>query len=301
MTTTAFILIFVSVFMHASWHFINKTGRPTYPYFFLFSAALCASMFPFLLLSGIKVWLLPPKVLLFIFLGGFAGMLGDVGLSWAYRTTDMSISYPLARALPVLMTMLLTALFGWGRPLGLYAAAGMIIIFTGCLLTGFSNGGKKMFHAVAGKGFAGIFLAAVATTSYTIADSFGIKAMTEYCTNIHPMLRAGTYSCLREFTVVILLSLIVFPRKSLRKKFDRPLLTSWHPYAAGAIAAIAYVLVLISMDHVTNVCFVQAFRQMSLPLGFFAGVLILHEKASKPKLLGLFLIVAGLVMIALLQ
>lgn len=298
MTTTAFVLILVSVFMHASWHFINKTGRPTYPYFFLFSAALCASMFPFLLLSGIKIWLLPPKVLLFIFLGGFAGMLGDVGLSWAYRTTDMSVSYPLARALPVIMTMLLTSLFGWGKPLGLYAAAGMIIIFTGCILTGCSNGGKKMFHTVAGKGFAGIFLAAVATTSYTIADSFGIKAMTEHCSSIHPMLRAGTYSCLREFTVVILLSLIVFPRQSLRKKFDRSLLTSWHPYAAGAIAAIAYVLVLISMDHVTNVCFVQAFRQMSLPVGALMGFVILKEKPSLLRITGLGIILAGLLLSA---
>ena len=96
MTATAFFLILASVVMHASWHFINKTGRPTYPYFCVFSFALFLTMLPLLLLSGIRIWNLPSNVLLFVAAGGFFGMLGDVGLSWAYRTTDMSVSYPLA-------------------------------------------------------------------------------------------------------------------------------------------------------------------------------------------------------------
>lgn len=300
MTPIAFFLILLSVVMHASWHFINKTGRPTYPYFCVFSFALFATMLPNLLLSGIKIWLLPPQLLFYIALGGFFGMLGDVGLSWAYRTTDMSVSYPLARALPVLFTMLLTSLFGWGKDLSMYAAAGMIIIFAGCIMTGWSNGGKKMFHAFAGKGLLGILLAAAATTGYTISDSFGIQAMSQACKDVHPLLRAGTYSCMREFTVLILLLFITLPRKEMRRRFDKNLLRSWHPYAAGAIAAIAYVLVLISMDHVTNVCFVQAFRQMSLPAGAIMGFVILKEKPSLLRVTGLTIILAGLLLSALL-
>ena len=294
MTPTAFFLILASVVMHASWHFINKTGCPTYPYFCVFSFALFLTMLPLLLLSGIKFWLLPVPVLLFIFAGGFFGMLGDVGLSWAYRTTDMSISYPLARALPVLMTMLATSLFSWGKPLNGTAVAGMCVIFAGCVMTGWSNGSRKLFSTLSGKGFAGIFLAAVATTGYTITDSFGIRAMTEACKDIHPLLRAGTYSCLREFTALFFLLLITLPRKSMRKKFDKVLLFSWHPYAAGAIAATAYVLVLISMDHVSNVSFVQAFRQMSLPVGALLGFVILKERPSILRIGGLTVILAGL-------
>jgi drug/metabolite transporter (DMT)-like permease len=48
------------------------------------------------------------------------------------------------------------------------------------------------------------------------------------------------------------------------------------------------------MQYVTNVSFIQAFRQLSLPLGFLAGVLFLHEKSSATKITGLLLILAGL-------
>lgn len=38
---------------------------------------------------------------------------------------------------------------------------------------------------------------------------------------------------------------------------------------------------------------------MSLPVGFFAGLLILKEKGTAPKYVGMFLIFAGLVAVAL--
>ena len=86
-------------------------------------------------------------------------------------------------------------------------------------------------------------------------------------------------------------------RSVLKELLKAPL----SPVIAGLSGSAAYALILFAFAFVTNVSFVQAFRQMSLPLGFFAGVIILHEKASKPKLLGLILIVTGLVLIALLQ
>ena len=53
------------------------------------------------------------------------------------------------------------------------------------------------------------------------------------------------------------------------------------------------------MGLVTNISFLQVFRQMSLPLGVAAGILILHEKVSVPKIVGTALIVCGLVMTVL--
>jgi drug/metabolite transporter (DMT)-like permease len=48
------------------------------------------------------------------------------------------------------------------------------------------------------------------------------------------------------------------------------------------------------MGYVTNVSFLQAFRQISLPVGFLAGVMILHEKPYRTKVVGVAVIVAGL-------
>jgi uncharacterized membrane protein len=76
----------------------------------------------------------------------------------------------------------------------------------------------------------------------------------------------------------------------------RNIYKSWSPYVVGIFSASAYVLILLAMKYVTNVSYIQAFRQMSLPLGVVAGVFILKERCSIPKLIGLILVVGGLIM-----
>ena len=67
---------------------------------------------------------------------------------------------------------------------------------------------------------------------------------------------------------------------------------------AGVFISLAYGLVLLAMCHVTNVSFVQAFRQMSLPLGVLAGILFLKESCTAGKIAGTALIVGGLIAVA---
>jgi uncharacterized membrane protein len=55
-------------------------------------------------------------------------------------------------------------------------------------------------------------------------------------------------------------------------------------------------MILMAMPLVTNVSFVQAFRQVSLPLCALAGVVLLHEKMTIPRFSGLLLIFSGLVL-----
>ena len=52
------------------------------------------------------------------------------------------------------------------------------------------------------------------------------------------------------------------------------------------------------MQFVDNVSYIQAFRQLSIPLGAAAGIVLLHEKITKPKLAGLILIIIGLILVA---
>jgi uncharacterized membrane protein len=47
---------------------------------------------------------------------------------------------------------------------------------------------------------------------------------------------------------------------------------------------------------VENVSYLQAFRQLSLPLGVAMGIVFLHEKFTLPKVIGVLMIVAGLIM-----
>ena len=68
---------------------------------------------------------------------------------------------------------------------------------------------------------------------------------------------------------------------------------------AGICASMTYVLVLLAMNYVSNVSFVQVFRQLGLPLGMLGGMVVLKEKVPPIKWAGVALIVAGLALTVL--
>lgn len=302
MTLTAFILIFISLLMHSMWHFLCKSsGKSSVAFFALFSTSLFLTVFSIGVWSGL-MFNLPWNVLKFAIFGGFCGVFCDFGLMLAYRSSDISLAYPMARALPVLFTMLGTWLFRFGKPLSCMAWIGMSIIFISCIAMCFSGGSsnqtwREKFLAVR-KGLLGIMIAAVGTTGYTIGDSFGISNIMEYAGDKNTVLTAAAYSATRESIATMSLWLLVLGcyLSKREKGVLRSLLKTAHPYTAGVCAALAYLLVLIAMYYVTNVSFVQAFRQLSLPLSAALGFIFLKEKISTLRLVSLLLIMAGLVM-----
>ena len=302
MSWTAFLLIAASIAMHSLWHFLCKSsGKSSWAFFALFSTSLFLTMLPFALCSGI-LFKLDEYTLKFALISSVFAAFGDLGLMLAYKYSDISLAYPMARALPVFLTMLGTVVFKWGKTLTGAAIAGMMIIFTGCMLMAFSNSksGKTLREKLAfvKKGLPGILLAALATTGYTISDSFGIKSVMENFPECNKILAAGTYSCIRESLVTVAMwGGAGFLALRKRDNGDlKALAKFYHPYAAGVFAALAYVLILISMNYVSNVSFVQSFRQLSLPLSALLGFFILKEKITRLRWAALLLIMAGLLL-----
>jgi drug/metabolite transporter (DMT)-like permease len=166
----------------------------------------------------------------------------------------------------------------------------------------FSNGTKeaslKDKLLLLKKGLIGIFIAALGTTSYTIVDKFGVDGMVNFAPNVSKLQAAGTYSCIREFFALTSMWLLVFIRhmQGKDKGYLISLVKQYHPYCAGFFAALAYVVILVAMNYVTNVSFVQAFRQLSLPLSALLGFFILKEKITLIRWVALLLIMAGLVL-----
>lgn len=299
MTLLAFFLITASVLLHAAWHFISKKNHPTVIFFLPVSLAVVLTGLPMMGLSGIRPWELPPEVLLFVLGGGLFGVLGDIGLSYAYRFADISQAYPMARALPVLLTAAITGLCGFGKELSPCDHIGMGIIFAGCVLLPLANAEKIRWSAFCNKGMLGILMAAVATTGYTITDSFGIRNLLHFAPEAGQLCGAGTYSCLRELTLAtgLFIYILLFERRNLPDL--RREITRIEPYITGIFAASAYILILLAMAHVTNVSYVQAFRQMSLPVSVLLGILILKEKVTVMKISAIAMILGGLLTIYL--
>ena len=84
--------------------------------------------------------------------------------------------------------------------------------------------------------------------------------------------------------------------KEERLEFKQRFCRTVYPSFSGIFSTLAYGMILLAMPMVTNVSLVQAFRQLSLPICAVAGVLLLHEKITIPRITGFLLIFGGLVL-----
>ena len=296
MTIIAFSLIFLSALLHATWHFMVKQSKPVHALFIPISGANWIFTFFFAATADFRIAEQPAMLFVYAACGGACGVLCNLGLSHAYRLSEVSLAYPLARALPVILTLIITSVFGIGKPMTCLTAIAILIIFAGCLIMPLNSFGNIRKSDYINRSLPGILCAAAGTTGYTIFDSLGVRLFLKSNPQLEVWHGSLTYSNLRETFLFILLVITVFAVPAERKMLNIQLFKSPKPYCAGIFAGTAYALILISMPYITNVTFVQAFRQISLPIGMLLGVIFLHEKCNPPKYIGMLLIVSGLIL-----
>ena len=175
----------------------------------------------------------------------------------------------------------------------------MVVLFCGCFMMPLNS--LKIFGLKSYRNAAMlfIFLAAFGTTGYTIIDSQAMAAMrglTEFQGGIKgPII----FIFLLEAGVAMAMAVNVFFSKTERADFRAIFLKTSTPFISGVFSSSAYVIVLVAMGLVSNVSYIQAFRQMSLPMGVLAGIFLLHERPGVPRLAGIALAITGLVLVAL--
>ena len=298
MTFFAFVLVFASVFLHVTWNFISKRSRPSLAFYMLMSGTAALIWLPFFLTSDLRIAELPPYFFVF-FLGSVAAeVLYVAGLAYAYRKSDISLVYPLVRAIPVLLVAAVTILFGLGKTPGPAALFGMLVITAGCVLMPLKAFGDFRLSNYRSKVIVFILLGAIGTTGYTILDSEALAVIrrTVQRNSVFDLL---TYLFLIESGLTVGQLFFVVSIREEREAFRGLFLRSFQPMLAGVCSSCAYGLILLAMAYVTNVSYIQAFRQMSLPLGVLAGIFLLHERPGRPRLAGIALVVTGLAVTAL--
>ena len=298
MTLLAFLLILLSVFLHVTWNLLSKKVAPSLSFYVLMSYTAALIWLSFFLSSDLRLAQLPPR-----FFAMFAGSVcGEVcymiGLARAYRKGDISLVYPVVRALPVMMIAVLTLALGIGKPFGMMALSGMVLITFGCLLMPLRELGGMSFRSLCrGPVLLFILLSASGTTMYTIFDKRALEIIAEVQGG-SSWLDAVSYLFCVEFSQATVEFCFVLADRRERRIFKHLAGRSIYPSLAGCCSTSAYALILMAMPHVTNVSYLQAFRQISLPLGFLAGVILLHEKALPVRVAGLVCILVGLVIVA---
>jgi drug/metabolite transporter (DMT)-like permease len=221
-------------------------------------------------------------------------------LAGAYRAGDMSVAYPLARSVPVLLVALVTFALGRRTQVGMGCVTGIVLVVTGCFLLPMQRFSQIHVRHYLNATCALALIAAFGTAGYSLvddealrrlrgaaADGWGVPAITLL------------YLCLDGAITSLWLLLFILPRREGRLNLKETVRAHLpHAAAAGAVIYAAYALVLVSMAHVSNISYVVAFRQLSIPLGATFGILVLREPPHGPKLVGVLIMFAGLVLVA---
>ena len=298
MTLPAFWLILLSIFLHVGWNLISKKSQPSAAFYLLTSVTSFLIYLPCAFFAGIDWGALGAKFWGMALLSIASEILYFIGLFKTYRSTDISLAYPMVRALPVLLVAGVTTICGIGKPLSATAVAGMFVVFAGCLMMPLQKFSDFSWRNYVTPVLGYMLLAACGTTGYTIFDGMLIPQILAHASN-SDLIATGAFISLLEMGITLGLSTYVLSSAKEREELKKLLFRSWTPHICGICSSSAYILVVLAMPLVSNVSYVQAFRQMSLPLGVAAGVFILKERCPAPRLAGVAAIVAGLVIAAL--
>lgn len=295
MTLLASILIFISVFMHVAWNMLSKSTRPSTAFYIIMNFVGGIIWLPFFWQSGASFTGQP--LLFYILLLGSCifEVVYMYGLAHGYKHGDISLIYPVVRALPVVMLAVITLVFGIGKPFDMLTLGGMVMIACGCFIMPFASFRNISFRSLNSLAILFIALGAIGTTGYTLCDSQALKIVKEGAGTLPHSATLGYLFLIQMGLTLGELPLILFDpaeRSAFKQFWSKEII---YPVISGVCSSGAYALILFAMQHVTNVSFIQAFRQLSLPLGFIAGVIFLHEKISATKVTGLLLILVGLV------
>ena len=299
MTPTAILLITLSVFAHASWNLLGKR-QPTVAFFFLATGAAAVLMTPWLWYNRTVMPWMAPGIWAMVTMTGLFQAIYFSGLAGAYRHGDMSLAYPLLRALPVLWITAISFLLGRGAQITPLGLVGMLAVAAGCLILPL-----KSFRHVRLRDYLALcclfaLAAAAGTTGYTIMDDQALRQLRHSLAWMPTTQITLFYISLQTWSTALWLAAFLLVLPSEKERLHK-LWRNGRGQAAltGLVITSAYGLVLASMAYVTNVSYVAAFRQMSIPLGALLGVWLLKEPPYRPKLVGVGVVSMGLILVAL--
>jgi uncharacterized membrane protein len=296
MTSVAILLILISAGFHAGWNIISKSGKPSPLFFLILTFFIIIMRIPFLIIDFAGIETLPLKFWYLLLATGFFRTLYYTGLANAYRLGEISLIYPLIRAIPVLLVPIVSYILNLGAPLSTKALTGMSLIGVGCLFMPVKSFRTWHIRDYWGPALFWVIPGALGTVGYTIIDSEAIKLLH---VNSFSMPVSLIYSGFINLAIIPWLIPVVTMSKNwpdLKDYRGKKLLA---PFVASITLSLSYMLILASMKFVDNVSYVVGFRQLSIPLGVFLGIVVLKEKVFLPRIIGSLIIAVGLMMTAL--
>ncbi|SMB81648.1 EamA-like transporter family protein [Desulfonispora thiosulfatigenes DSM 11270] len=301
MSTISIILVLLSSVTHAGWNLLSKKDNSSISYFFVGNIAAGIIFSPILFFYHDKLSLIPDYVWVLLILTGFFEALYYSTLAYGYRLGEMSLVYPIARALPIIMVTIYTVMIGKASDISHSYIIGCLFIVVGLFILPLEKITKETLKSLFTKSIGFAFVAAIGTAAYSVIDDKALRILNEVPDQAFSSLEASLIFMvfIALFSSVWLGIFTLFSQEE--RKLFREIMENHKKNATimGLGIYVSYGIILLSMLFASNVAYVVAFRQVSIPIGTLFGYFILKESMYLLKIIGTFLTVLGLIVIAI--
>ena len=284
MPLLALAAVLVAALLHAVWNVIAKRAVGSHHFIWLYSVASMLIWAP--LVGYVLATAGPPRSAMQWLALAATGILHlgyATALQSGYRAADLSIVYPIARGFGPLLSFVGAVLL-LGDPYSRGSVLGLALILAGmALVSGLVGRARRIDHRGVGWGLVtGGFIA-----GYTLNDGWAVKVLL-----VSPLVVDYFGNLVR---VTVLLPSALRDTARLRVEARHYL---WSAIGVGALAPLAYILVLFAMQ-LAPVSHVAPARELATLVGTYLGSRVLREAVTPARLLGAASIVGGIVCLAL--
>ena len=293
MQGATYAIVVASTMTHAYWNFLVKRsggGQMFVGLSKVLEAALFAPVFIAAVVLGnpgalVSAWSL-------IVVGAALTLANYLALGRAYETGDMSIVYPVARGGTLLFLPALGfAVFGERlSALGWAALATIVVGIVVLQLPALDwRAVRVLVPRLTSGSVAYALIAAVAAAGYAVWDKRAVQTLP-------PFLYFYAYSALVAVAYGVFLTRR-FASATLRAEWQAH---RWPILQVAVLNTVTYVLVLVALRTGAST-YVVAVRQLSIAVGAVMAWRFLGETFGAPRRLGVALVVAGCVLVAMVR
>ena len=294
MSALALLLVLTAALVHATWNFFLKKANATRPFWWLVYIITAIITVPALFLydpDSLKN--ITPIGWLVIALSAPIHVIYGQVLQIGYKKSDYSIVYPTARGTGPLITVLSAVLILGDRP-SFWGWIGIILILGAIVLLAMPQKTDKNTQSLRIR--SGIFWGALTgcfIAGYSFCDAWAVQQTT----GLMPM---SFY-----FPSIAVRALVFAPFIIMHanwKEESKEILTTPRLQKALAVVTVgsplAYILVLYAMT-MAPLAYVAPSREVGMMIGVVLGGLLLKEKLSTTRLMGVIGMTLGVILVGL--
>lgn len=294
MSLLALVLVLTAALVHATWNYYLKKANATRPFWWIvYIITAVITVLALFLCDPDSLKNITPIGWLVIILSAPIHVIYGQVLQVGYKKSDYSIVYPTARGTGPLITVLSAVLILGDRP-SFWGWVGIILILGAIVLLAMPQKTDKNTQELRIR--AGIFWGALTgcfIAGYSFCDAWAVQQAT------------GLTPLSFYFPSIAVRALVFAPFIVMHanwKEESREILTTPRLQKALAVVTVgsplAYILVLYAMT-MAPLAYVAPSREVGMMIGVVLGGLLLKEKLSTTRLMGVIGMTLGVILLGL--